>query len=79
MKLPRSLSGEELAKALRVLGYETTRQSGSHVRLTTRQMGEHHVTIPLHKTLRVGTLASIISDVAAHFQLSRQEVLNRLF
>lgn len=37
MKLPRGLSGGELAQALRVLGYVVTRQSGSHMRLTTAQ------------------------------------------
>ena len=43
MKLPRDVSGETLAKALRVLGYEISRQSGSHLRLTTIQHGQHHV------------------------------------
>ena len=55
MKLPRDVSGDDLAKALRVLGYETTRQTGSHCRLTTSLGGEHHVTIPRHSPLRVGT------------------------
>ncbi len=39
MKLPRNLSGRGLAKAPKVLGYEVTRQTGSHLRLTTRQQG----------------------------------------
>jgi hypothetical protein len=34
MRLPRDLSGEELIRKLRRLGYEQTRQTGSHVRLT---------------------------------------------
>ena len=46
MKLPRDLSGADLAKALRRLGYETTRQTGSHLRLTTPQDGQHHLTSP---------------------------------
>jgi len=29
MKLPRNVSGEQLAKALRLLGYNITRQTGS--------------------------------------------------
>jgi predicted RNA binding protein YcfA (HicA-like mRNA interferase family) len=37
MRLPRDLGGEELAVLLRRYGYEVTRQTGSHVRLTTRQ------------------------------------------
>jgi predicted RNA binding protein YcfA (HicA-like mRNA interferase family) len=78
MKLPRDMSGVDLARALRKLGYEITRQSGSHLRLTTAERGEHHVTIPRHDSLRVGTLAAILGDIAAHFGLSREELLNRL-
>ena len=79
MRLPRDLSGKELAQVLKVLGYEVTRQTGSHMRLTTREHGEHHVTIPQHNPLRVGTLASILADVATHFKLSREELFDRLF
>ena len=35
MKLPRDISSQELGRALRKLGYGITRQSGSHLRLTT--------------------------------------------
>ncbi len=79
MRLPRDLSGSDLGRALRVFGYEPTRQRGSHQRLTTIVNGEHHVTIPLHDALRVGTLASILDDVATHFGLTRDEVLRQLF
>ena len=41
-KLPRDVSGQELVAALAVLGYEVTRQTGSHVRLTTQLGGEQH-------------------------------------
>lgn len=34
MKLPRDLVGADLASALRTLGYEVTRHTGSHMRLT---------------------------------------------
>ena len=79
MKLPRDLSGAQLAKALARVGYSTTRQTGSHLRLTTASPSEHHVTIPLHDPLRVGTLAAILADIAAHHEMSRDELLNRLF
>jgi predicted RNA binding protein YcfA (HicA-like mRNA interferase family) len=39
VKLPRDISGIELAKALSRVGYETTRQSGSHIRLTLYRLG----------------------------------------
>jgi len=79
MRLPRDLSGDDLAKALRFLGYQVTRQTGSHMRLTTREQGEHHITIPRSNPLRIGTLAGVLSDVAAHFEISREEVIRKLF
>ncbi len=79
MKLPRDLSGGDLAQALKVLGYAITRQSGSHMRLTTVQQGEHHLTIPRHDPLKPGTLAAILGEVARHFDIGRDELLMRLF
>lgn len=64
---------------LGVLGYRVTRQTGSHLRLTTLERGEHHITIPKHKPIRVGTLAAILGDIAERFELSRDELLARLF
>ena len=79
MKLPRNLGFDDLTKVLKTLGYNETRQTGSHIRLTTVEKGEHHITIPKHKPLRVGTLASILSDVAAHFKMTRDELYETLF
>lgn len=79
MKLPRDISGRDLARALSAFGYAQPRQSGSHMRLTTTENGEHHITIPMHNELRVGTLSGIVTDVAGHFGLSREEVIERLF
>ena len=71
MKVPRDISGNDLLKLLKVYGYEPTRQAGSHIRLTTQQMGEHHITIPNHSPLKVGTLSAIVSDVASHLGQSK--------
>ena len=79
MRLPRDLSGSDLAQTLRKLGYSTTRQTGSHLRLTTYEHGEHHLTIPQHTPLRVGTLSAILADVATHFKLTREPLFERLF
>lgn len=78
MKLPRDVSGMDLVKALRVLGYHETRQSGSHIRLTTDENGTHHITVPKHDSLKIGTLASILDDVAGHHELTRSELLLKL-
>lgn len=79
MRLPRDVSGEDLARALGRYGYHPTRQTGSHLRLTTSLGGEHHVTIPDHAPLRIGTLAGILADVAAHLGTTRDEVVSGLF
>ena len=79
MRLPRDLSGSDLAKALARLGYQVTRRTGSHIRLTTRQRGEHRVTIPAHDALKLGTLNAILREIAEHFELARDELLERLF
>jgi predicted RNA binding protein YcfA (HicA-like mRNA interferase family) len=78
MKMPRDLGGEELAVLLRKYGYEITRQTGSHMRLTTQQSGEHHITIPHHKPLRIGTLNSILRDVAQHLGMERDALMQKL-
>ncbi|MGA7983315.1 MAG: type II toxin-antitoxin system HicA family toxin [Chromatiaceae bacterium] len=78
MRVPRDLSGAELIKRLGWLGYEITRQTGSHVRLTSRSRGEHHVTVPKHDPLRIGTLAAILDSVASHHGLTRDQLLQRL-
>ena len=72
------MSGLELAKALGVVGYRVTRQTGSHIRMTTESPSQHHVTVPAHDPIRLGTLAAILADVAEHQEISREELLKRL-
>ncbi len=79
MKLPRDLSGEELAKALEKFGYMVDRQTGSHIRLTTQENGEHHITIPNHSPIKIGTLSAILRDIETHFDVTREELLTQLF
>ena len=73
MRMPRQVSGRQLADSLAVLGYSVTRQKGSHMRLTTLQNGEHHVTIPNHDPLRVGTLGGILKTRANQTVRGRTE------
>ena len=79
MRLPRDVSGEDLATRLGRLGYRVTRQTGSHVRLTTERNGEHHITIPNHPSLRIGIVAAILSDVAQHLEMPKEELNSSLF
>jgi predicted RNA binding protein YcfA (HicA-like mRNA interferase family) len=79
VRLPRDVSGRALAKALSKVGYTVTRQTGSHIRLTTQELGEHHVTVPDHDPIRVGTLAGLLSDIADHLGIGRDELVRKLF
>lgn len=69
MKLPRNISATELISSLQKFGYVITRQKGSHIRVSTTINGQHHLTVPNHNP----------SDVAVHFNLSKEEVIERLF
>ena len=62
MRLPRDVSGDDLAR-----------------RLTTDRPEQHHVTIPRHAALRIGTLAAIPSEVEAHHHVTRDALLDMLF
>ena len=79
MKLPRDLSGKDLVKALACLDYEVTRQTGSHIRLTTQRNGEHHITVPAHDPIKIGTLNAIVRGISEHTGLSRDELIKILF
>ncbi len=80
MKLPRDVGGEQLAALLGRYGYEVTRQTGSHMRLTSTAKGfEHHITIPEHKPLKVGILDHIVNEVAAYLEMEREELVKGLF
>ena len=79
MKLPRDLSSDDLIKKLFQLGYEVSRQTGSHIRLTTYENGTYQITIPAHNPVKIGTLNNILRDVALHFNLSKDELLKILF
>lgn len=79
MRIPRQVSGPALASALRVLGYFRVRQDGSHIRLTTELNGVHHITVPAHRPIKVGTLLNgVLKPVAAHHRLTVEELLAKL-
>ncbi|PSJ74364.1 type II toxin-antitoxin system HicA family toxin [Sphingobacteriales bacterium UPWRP_1] len=64
----KSLSGKEVCAILIQFGFAQVRQRGSHV-IMQKQLNNTTITIPvpMHKTLKTGTLLSII----------RQSGLNR--
>ena len=79
MKRPRDLSARELIKLLKPFGYTVTRQTGSHLRLSTEQNGQHHITFPSKRNLTIGKINAVIWDLVRHFGIPRQEVVAKLF
>ena len=78
MKTPRNVTGPDLVKALHKLGYERIRQEGSHIRLSTDLGGEHHVTVPNHAPIKVGTLSFILKDMATHHKMSVDQLVQKI-
>jgi predicted RNA binding protein YcfA (HicA-like mRNA interferase family) len=64
MKLPRDLSGEEVAaKLCRRWDYAKVSQAGSHILLETETPSHQRVVIPAHKAVKVGTLGNIFGQL----------------
>ena len=63
MKLPSDLSGHALV---------------SHIVVQTQDPTPHRVSIPAHKTLRVGTLSAVLRSVANHKGVDRQKILDSI-
>ena len=78
-RLPRDISSMELVQLLKKFGYEISLQKGSHIRLTTFLEGEHNITIPNHNPIRLGTLSSILFEIAGHFKKTKEEISNEIF
>lgn len=79
MKLPRDLSGRSLAACLASSwGYRQVHQSGSHIVLETEQPAHQRIAVPDHRSLRIGTLNSVLRAVAAHKGVSRQDILDTI-
>ncbi len=79
MRMLRDLSVAALIRRLERLGYVPSRQTGGHVRLTSRQRREHHLTVPHHDPLRIGTLSTILTAGATLFGIDREEPMRQLF
>ncbi len=66
-KLPQ-ISGKAAIKKFLRLGYNITRQKGSHVRLVATLPGKRRLSVPLHKVLKKGLLAQLIQDAGIMVQ-----------
>jgi predicted RNA binding protein YcfA (HicA-like mRNA interferase family) len=61
VKLPRDLSGEEACRALKRLGFEFVRQTGSHRHYVKDTF---HVCVPMHREIKPKTLQSILKQAS---------------
>ena len=59
MKIPRDVNGSEAVRALQRAGYETLRQTGSHLIM---RKNERTVVVPQHKPIKPGTLKGMIEQ-----------------
>ncbi len=61
-KLPQ-VSGTEVVRALRKLGYEKDHQRGSHIVLRQSSYPHRRIVVPEHDELAKGTLRAIIREL----------------
>lgn len=71
MKLPRAVSGEEVCRALKRLGFEFVRQTGSHRHYVK---GSLHPCVPMHREIKPKTLQSILKQAG----ITADELLENL-
>ena len=79
MRIPRDLSGADLAETLcRRWQYKMVHQVGSHIILETEEPDHQGIAIPDHRPLRLGTLASILRAAAGHKRVTRDAIIESL-
>ncbi len=80
MKLPRDIDAKNLIKALSKLGYQETRQVGSHIRLSIKvNDNQFHITIPNHSSIKIGTLNNILKEISLQLSFTKDELIKKLF
>lgn len=57
------LSGREVVRALRKIGYERDRQKGSHIVMRLTEYPYRRIVVPDHREVAKGTLRAIIRKV----------------
>ncbi len=79
MKLPRDISGDQLADHLcRQWEYKRVTLVGSHIMLRTETPSGSRQVIPAHTPMRIGTFSKILTQVAQHKNVTREDILRNL-
>jgi len=77
-KLPQ-VSGPQVIKLIESLDYTRLRQRGSHVTLRKiTSLGEHNITVPMHKVVAKGTLNDIITKVSLWNNITKEDLIKQL-
>ena len=77
-KLPQ-VSGDDVVRLLKSLGYEVVRQRGSHIRLRkSTPLGEHNITVPAHRILAKGTLSDILNRISLWNNIPKEDLIERM-
>jgi len=58
--------------------YMKIHQVGSHIILQTQHPTPHRIAVPEHTTLRIGTLNAILSSIATHKGVSKEDILKEI-
>jgi len=79
MKLPRNISGDQFADHIcKHWEYIRIKQVGSHIMLRTETPSRCKQVIPAHTPMRTGTFSKILGQIAAHKQVTREDILRGL-
>ncbi len=76
MRTPGALSGKELIKFLSIYGYTITTQ---RKKITIQENGEYHLARSNPSPLKIGTPNGIITQVANHFSVTKNQVFENLY
>ena len=78
-KIPRDITSRDLRKLLSGYGYERTRRTGGHIRLSSNSMGYEHSTTTLeHSPTEIGTMSKIPNNGAGYLKVQKRELLDAL-
>ena len=79
MRLPRDLSGRDVARALvRALESRIVHRRGSHIVMEKERPTHQRIAIPDHSIRRVGTLNAIIKSIASDKGVEKNVVISFL-
>ena len=73
------VSGRQLVRLLESLGYDFIRQRGSHIRMRKdTPLGEHSITIPVHREVATGTLNDILNQVGLWNNVPKERLIDTI-